>query len=92
MDHDYDEYAVNTNAIHRGVDRQGGMHHDFDLYDVFKNFDRDGDGIVDDIDLDDPNWKDNCGRNGWCVDDHDDTFFRAGRYRGLTEEEWSMRE
>jgi len=99
MDHDYDEYAVNSNAIHRGVDRRGGgngggrsMNHDMDLYDIFKDFDKDGDGIVDDIDLDDPNWTTNCRRNSVCVDDHDDAFFRAGRYRGLTEEEWSMRE
>jgi hypothetical protein len=65
---------------------------DLDLYDIFKDFDRDGDGIVDDIDLDDPNWSENCHRNGWCVEDHDDAFFRAGRYRGLTEEEWAVRE
>lgn len=86
-----DEYAVNSGQIHRGVDHYG-LRRDLDLYDIFKDFDRDGDGIVDDIDLDDPHWTQNCRQNGWCVDDHDDAFFRAGRYRGLTEEEWAMRE
>lgn len=93
IENDYDEYAINSNAIHKGVDHYGnGLRGDLDLYDIFKDFDRDGDGIVDDIDLDDPHWTSSCRRNGVCVDDHDDAFFRAGRYRGLTEEEWSMRE
>lgn len=59
------------------------MRRDLDLYDIFKDFDRDGDGIVDDIDFGDPRWNQ--------IPD-DDAFFRAGRYRGLTEEEWANRE
>lgn len=67
MDNDFDDYAVNSNAIHRGIDRQGqgqgqgrGLRGNLDLYDIFRDFDRDGDGIVDDIDLDDPHWTSSC--------------------------------
>lgn len=92
MDTDADEYAVNRHQIHNRVDGYGGRK-DLDLYDIFKNFDKDGDGIVDDIDLDDPQWMDSCKKNNYYpLEEYDDSMFRAGRYRGLTEEEWTQRE
>ena len=91
VDHDSDDYAVNSNVIHGEVDRRS-LRGDLDLYDVFKDFDRDGDGIVDDIDFDDPNWISSCKKNNIDIYGYDDAYFRAGRYRGLTEEEWSSRE
>lgn len=91
-DSDFDEYAVRRrNPIHSKLD-SNGMHRDLDLYDIFKDFDRDGDGIVEDIDMDDPRWTESAMRNGWNVDDEDASFYNAGRYRGLTEEQWAMRE
>jgi len=70
-----------------------GSHRDLDLYDIFKDFDKDGDGIVDDIDLDDPHWTENCKKNNWYpLEEYDDNMFNKGRYRGLTEEEWTQRE
>lgn len=76
--------------IHDGrTSRRGNL----DLYDIFKDFDRDGDGIVDDIDLDDPHWTENCRKRNWDpLEYYDDSALRAGRYRGMTEEEWSQRE
>ena len=60
---------------------------------MFKDFDRDGDGIVDDIDLDDPHWVEGCKKNNYYpLEEYDDQMFSAGRYRGLTEEEWTQRE
>ena len=91
VDHDSDDYAVNSNAIHNDVDSHS-LRGNLDLYDVFKDFDRDGDGIVDDIDFDDPNWISSCRKNNIDIYGYDDAYFRAGRYRGLTEEEWSSRE
>ena len=99
-DLDADEYAVNHPEINYRLDHgfpkggrgeRGGRGRDgFDLYDVFKDFDKDGDGIVDDIDFEDAHWKDNCNKNGF--DPYDDNTFKQGRYRGLTDEEWSKRE
>lgn len=89
-DTDIDEYAVNNRHINKKLDRFA-PHQDLDLYDLFKDFDRDGDGIVDDIDLDDPHWVGKSRNSGWKLDDCDDSYFRAGRYRGLTEEEWSRK-
>ena len=92
LDIDADEYAVNNRAVHRHLDgySYGGSRDGLDLYDIFRDFDRDGDGIVDDIDLDDPHWKESCNRNGMNpLDQYDDNAFRQGRYRGLTDEEWS---
>jgi hypothetical protein len=94
MDVDGDEYAVNRDNVHRHLDgyrTYGG--HDLDLYDIFRDFDRDGDGIVDDIDLDDPHWSESCKKNGYDpLEQYDDNAFRAGKYRGLSDEEWSQRE
>lgn len=89
-DVDIDEYAVNNRHINKKLDRYS-PHHDLDLYDIFKDFDRDGDGIVDEIDLDDPHWIERSGKSGWNLDDYDDSYFRGGRYRGLTEEEWQRK-
>jgi hypothetical protein len=91
MDSDLDEYAINGDEVHRKLDGGRYSKHsgDLDLYDMFKDFDRDGDGIVDDIDLDDPHWKESCNKNGWDPLDYDDNTFRQGRYRGLTDEQWS---
>lgn len=85
-DSDFDEYAVNRRSpVRRKLD-SNGMHRDLDLYDIFKDFDRDGDGIVDDIDMDDPRFIESTMRNGWNIEDTDDSFYNAGRYRGLTED------
>lgn len=86
IDVDGDAYAVNSDEIHRKLDGYNFRRGEYDLYDIFKAFDRDGDGIVDDIDLDDPHWT-HCD-----VDNYDETTLRAGRYRGLTDDEWSQRE
>lgn len=94
FDHDMDEYAVNNPEINYRLDHGYGKRRgNLDLYDIFRDFDRDGDGIVDDIDLDDPRWTNNCKKNGYDpLDAYDDGAFRSGRYRGLTDEEWSARE
>lgn len=93
IDVDGDEYAVNSHEIHHGLDKghdighhsRGGM----DFYDIFKDFDRDGDGIVDDIDFDDPHWTESCKKNGYDpLEMWDDSSIHQGRYRGLTDEEW----
>ena len=69
VDVDGDEYAVNAPAIHHKLDGYShyGRHGrgDLDLYDIFRDFDRDGDGIVDDVDFDDPHFNENCKKNGW---------------------------
>ena len=57
-DTEADEYAINHPEINYRLDHGYGKRRgDLDLYDMFRDFDRDGDGIVDDIDLDDPHWK-----------------------------------
>ena len=86
----YSKFGRDDYNVHDGrSSRRGGL----DLYDIFKDFDRDGDGIVDDIDLDDPHWTESCRKNNYDrLDYYDDNAFRAGRYRGMTEEEWSQRE
>lgn len=93
-DLDADEYAVNHPEINYRLDHgfskgSRGGRAGFDLYDIFKDFDRDGDGIVDDIDFEDTRWKESCSKNGF--DPYDDATFKQGRYRGLTDEEWDKR-
>jgi hypothetical protein len=66
-DTEADEYAINHPEINYRLDHgygNGKRRGDLDLYDMFRDFDRDGDGIVDDIDFDDPHWKENCNKNG----------------------------
>lgn len=93
LDADRDDYAFTREDIHNKVDGLGAHPRDLDLYDIFRDFDRDGDGIVDDVDLDDPRWTERCKKNHYDIlDDFDEGFFRAGRYRGLTDEEWTARE
>ena len=66
FDTEADEYAVNHPEINYRLDNGYGKRRgDLDLYDIFRDFDRDGDGIVDDIDLDDPHWKESCNKNGY---------------------------
>ena len=48
------------------------------------------DGIVDDIDIDDPHWSKNCNQDFYST--YDETTLRSGRYRGLTDDERSQRE
>ena len=64
-DLDADEYAVNNREIDYRLDHgmpkgSRGGRAGYDLYDIFKDFDRDGDGIVDDIDFEDSHWKESC--------------------------------
>lgn len=70
-----------------------------DFYDIFRVFDRDGDGIVDDIDFEDARWTKRPRAGGrddfWDIFDGESSasdVFKTGRYRGLTDEEWSHRE
>jgi len=99
LDADHDEYARDYEIRHgkeeirHKVDGLAAHPRDLDLYDIFRDFDRDGDGIVDDVDLDDPRWTERCRKNHYDIlDDLDEGSFRAGRYRGLTDEEWTARE
>lgn len=65
---------MNSNEIHRKLDGYGLHRNDYDLYDIFKDFDRDGDGIVDDIDLDDPHWTKSYSRYPYDIlDNYDET-------------------
>lgn len=80
-DLDADEYAVNHPEINYRLDNgfpKGGRgrrgRDGNDLYDIFKDFDRDGDGIVDDIDFEDAHFKENCNKNGF--DPYDDNTFK----------------